>query len=124
MACVHCAGGGALGCCLGDAELQQVIANGKLEWFDGELRDNDPFSFAAVLWSRLEPRFLAGEHPASFAELSGRQKRVALYLHMFRLAHGVGEAGVRIQTPPCFRSYIKGLYPDTHEDQQRDLIFK
>ena len=53
---------------------------------------------------------------APFSQLTNRQKRLVLYLKLFRFLYGIGRSGVRIPLPRCLVARIRRLYHDEGED--------
>jgi hypothetical protein len=98
--------------------FEEDFLNGNDEWVIG---DNDRYSFAAKCVQRLNARLLPDEAvPLSWDNLTGRQKRLLLYYHVFATLWGAGTAGQRVVLPACIVVEIRSLHPDSGMDALRN----
>jgi len=68
-----------------------------------------------------------GPAPASLAGASDPQRRLIMYLKVYRKAYGIEQRGVRVEHPICVVARIRRLWPgqrsaqmDEHEDNALD----
>ena len=55
-----------------------------------------------------------------WSSLTNRQKRLVLYLKLFRFLYGFGRSGVRIPLPRCLVARIRRMYPDAGANYDGD----
>jgi len=62
--------------------------------------------------------------PKELVDCTGRQKRVAMYLKIFRNIYGIGKNGVRVDLPACIVARVRRTWPDdqlVHDDNDDNI---